>query len=277
MTAVVKGGAVMAAAEAIPRLSISCAGYEQICTQSNVKPVTVELMPAGAKDDGEHRSYCFVMLPPSPCVVSSIVIRNAGSAFISVHGATTEQAREYMERTDPVRRRAQAALIARAKANPKPEDRLVSHAQAASAPGPRDGKETAKEAVKQETANGRETAEAGEESMSFAASETLAPAAAAAGGPLASSTVGAMIDGWRTLVPSTQLLSQEQLVRKLPGKIDTVRTWRLSPVVINAQQTALLAVRCWPFYDRPRGLVGPVAVGLKWVAVYGRELGWGAA
>jgi len=74
----------------------------------------------------------------------------------------------------------------------------------------------------------RLAAECGDECMSFAASAEVAP------GPtdrpcVGRSTVGSLIDEWPVLVPLTQLLSAEQLVGRIAGKLDTIRTWRLPP------------------------------------------------
>jgi hypothetical protein len=232
------------------------------------------------------------MSPPSPCLVSSVAIRNGGSAFISIHAATIDQARDYMARTDLARQHAQksartdrpppkhsaAAAIAHGSAAPpngSANRALANGSAAAAAKGASadnaagiggDAKEGRGDATRQRA---RERAESNEECLSFASTMAVREA------PSSASTVGSLIDGWAVWVPLTQLLSVDQLVRRASGKLDTVRTWRLPPLSpLSTTPIGLIAVRCWPFYDRPRELSGPITVGLKWAALYGRQLGW---
>jgi hypothetical protein len=222
---------------------MGCSGYDRITSQSNAKPVRINLAIDESAWIGlsnrTQPSYCFVLTPSSPCSLTSICIRNSGSAFISVHGATIDQASAFMTRTSATR----AAADTKTSSTTQEEQERVR-------------------------------AECDEDGLSFCSDAPVTPAADTDSFGV-TPTVGSLIDRhWRVLVPLTQLLTPTHLVQRKVGKIDTIRTWRLAANKLPPM--ALIAVRCWPFYDKPATLVGPITVGLTWAAFFGQEHGWAA-
>jgi hypothetical protein len=264
------------------RVDLCCPGYRALTAQGNTKPITIDLAPAPSVAVGkgkpgsvggwnEHPSYCFVMWPPATCEVTSITIRNAGTALISVHGATTAQAADYMQRVDHLRTRLK--LIPPTPPTPPipiPVPKPFG-GKTGSIPPPlaTASVKTGSGGVRQDCKGEDGKVESCDEDISLPADTPLPADGSVTGAEKGVGTVGSLIDTWAMLVPQTQLLSVDQLVRRIPGKVDRVRTWKFQPGPTTRGVT-LLAIRCWPFYDRPRNLTGPTSIALNWVALYAK-------
>lgn len=245
------------------KLPYTCAGYPDLNNQStkaktkesNIvlqtfdKTFQSNFKQSSSFGWNEQPSYCFFLELDKPGKLSSVCLRNYKSPFVSIHAATLEQAKFYKQCVAASETKNQGQMLS-SRADSKlvfPDNKL-----------PVSTFKTFSNSIE----NARIL------SKTYAKTTGTTGASGVIHDGKLSITISDLLASWDTLVPLTQCFSVEQLVKQAPGKLETIRSWRVRPS-LKIVDYSLVCVRCWAFYEWPKDFKDAITVGLKWVALYG--------